>query len=123
MFSRPCPTLVEPVKVTEVGVAMVMITADRSHSAAMARLSLPSASGWAGSGRLDRGDQFAARVAAPGLDTLPDGDGRDHQSSDGVGATPAQQSVQQQADQQHRDDAIGAILISRACLDAPDRHR
>lgn len=47
MFSRPCPTLVEPVKVTEVGVAMVMITADRSHSAAMARLSLPSASGWA----------------------------------------------------------------------------
>ncbi len=91
MFSRPCPTLVEPVKVTEVGVAMVMITADRSHSAAMARLSLPSASGWAGSGRLD--------------------------------STPAQQSVQQQADQQHRDDAIGAILISRACLDAPDRHR
>ena len=37
-------TLVNRLKVTEMGVAMMMITADRSHSAAMAQLSLPSAS-------------------------------------------------------------------------------
>jgi hypothetical protein len=112
-------TLVEPLKVTEAGVAVVMITADRSHSAAMAQLSLPRV-GRASSGRL--GDRFAARVAAPGLDALPQRDGCDHQSSDRISPAPTQQSVQQQADQQHRDDAIGAILISKACLDAPDRH-
>ena len=81
-------------KCPKAGVAIAMMTSDRSHSAAIA-----SSPYWCRprlrSLRRSHGSPFAAIVAAPGLDALPDGDGRDYQSGNRVGPAPTEQSVQQ----------------------------
>jgi hypothetical protein len=59
------------------------------------------------------GSRVATCIASPRLDALPDGDGRDHQSSDRVGPAPAHQCVQQQTDEQHRRPCSEATLPQR----------